>query len=180
MDEDVSPLREMIPVLALPAHGREAEIYATEKERAAISKMFGLESVDSLQASFHVTKGTGPLITVQGSLTADVMQTCSVTLEPVKETVAADIAMTFTLDPAVTTRDVDINVQDADPPDPVIDGHIDLGAIALEHFALNLNPYPRAEGVNFDDRLAAGAPEPADSAHQSPFSVLKKLQQTEK
>jgi hypothetical protein len=36
---------------------------------------------------------------------------------------------------------------DEDEPDPVIDGKIDLGALAAEFFALGLDPYPRKPGA---------------------------------
>ncbi len=39
-----------------------------------------------------------------------------------------------------------------DPPDPIIDGKIDLGALAAEFFALGLDPYPRKPGVAVDRR----------------------------
>ena len=54
---------------------------------------------------------------------------------------------------------------DEDEPDPVIDGKIDLGALAQEFFALGLDPYPRKPGVAFEQGAESA---PADS----PFSAL--------
>ena len=51
-----------------------------------------------------------------------------------------------------------------DEPDPLIDGKIDLGALAAEFFALGLDPYPRKPGVSFE------APE--DAADDSPLADL--------
>ena len=42
-----------------------------------------------------------------------------------------------------------VSLADEDDPDPVIDGKIDLGALAAEFFALGLDPYPRKPGVEF-------------------------------
>ena len=39
------------------------------------------------------------------------------------------------------------SIDDEDEPDPIIDGKIDLGALAAEFFALGLDPYPRKPGV---------------------------------
>ena len=36
-----------------------------------------------------------------------------------------------------------------DAPDPIVDGKIDLGALAAEFLALGLDPYPRKPGVAF-------------------------------
>ena len=56
---------------------------------------------------------------------------------------------------------------DEDEPDPIIDGKIDLGALAAEFFALGLDPYPRKPGATFEESTES---EPADS----PFSALAK------
>ena len=42
-----------------------------------------------------------------------------------------------------------VELADEDRPDPVVDGKIDLGAVAAEFFALGLDPYPRKPGVEF-------------------------------
>ena len=53
-----------------------------------------------------------------------------------------------------------------DEPDPLIDGKIDLGALAAEFFALGLDPYPRKPGVAFEPPVE---PEP----EATPFAVLR-------
>ena len=47
----------------------------------------------------------------------------------------------------------------------MIDGRIDLGALAAEFFALGLDPYPRKPGAEF---VAPPEPAPPDS----PFAAL--------
>ena len=46
-----------------------------------------------------------------------------------------------------------------DPRDPIMNGQIDLGALAAEFLALNLDLYPRKPGVTFENMLAAKCPE---------------------
>ena len=53
-----------------------------------------------------------------------------------------------------------------DEPDPLVDGKIDLGALAAEFFALGLDPYPRKPGVAFEP---PAEPEP----QATPFAVLR-------
>ncbi|MFZ3327701.1 MAG: hypothetical protein WA231_18240 [Methylocella sp.] len=55
------------------------------------------------------------------------------------------------------------------PPDPIINGQIDLGALAAEFLALNLDLYPRKPGVTFEDTSVGGEA----SAIDSPFAVLR-------
>ena len=54
---------------------------------------------------------------------------------------------------------------DESDTDPIVDGKIDLGALAAEFFALGLDPYPRKPGVSFE------SPEEPE-ATVSPFSAL--------
>ena len=56
----------------------------------------------------------------------------------------------------------------ADAPDPIVDGKIDLGALAAEFLALGLDPYPRKPGAEF-------APPAADEPPDSPFDALAKI-----
>ena len=58
-----------------------------------------------------------------------------------------------------------VEVGGEDPPDPIVDGKIDLGALAAEFLALGLDPYPRKPGVAFDP------PEP-QGGRDSPFAAL--------
>ena len=68
--------------------------------------------------------------------------------------------------PAGPLRETEtVSIADEDEPDLVIEGKIDIGALAAELFALGLNPYPRKPGVEFV------APAKSARAH-SPFAAL--------
>jgi hypothetical protein len=54
-----------------------------------------------------------------------------------------------------------------EPPDEIVNGHIDLGALTAEFLALGLDPYPRKPGVDFDYK--------GDDKPDSPFAALAKL-----
>jgi hypothetical protein len=58
---------------------------------------------------------------------------------------------------------------ESDPPDPIIDGTIDVGALVAEFLALGLDPYPKKPGVEF-----VPVSVPAEK-EERPFDVLKKL-----
>ena len=55
-----------------------------------------------------------------------------------------------------------------EPPDEIVNGQIDLGALTAEFLALGLDPYPRKPGVDFSYQ---DAPDEKDS----PFAALGKL-----
>jgi hypothetical protein len=40
-------------------------------------------------------------------------------------------------------------IGEEEEPDPIVDGKIDLGALAAEFMILGLDPYPRKPGVDF-------------------------------
>ena len=65
---------------------------------------------------------------------------------------------------------------DSDPPEPVEDGHIDLGAVAAEFLALGLDPYPRKPGIAFSgDGLVAEQDEAPEEKPDNPFAALARL-----
>ena len=56
-------------------------------------------------------------------------------------------------------------IEDNDPPDLIIDGHIDLGAVTVEFLALGLDPFPRKPDAKFSYI------DPADQK-ENPFAKL--------
>jgi uncharacterized metal-binding protein YceD (DUF177 family) len=174
MTLSAAPLTHTIPVTSLPADGREVAVTATPGECAAIAENFGLVACNSLKAVITLGRAGGPLITVQGHIDAEVVQECCVTLEPVTNQVDADFALTFTLDPERSQSEVEIDVDDADPPEAVENGEIDVGALACEHLALNLDPYPRKPGAAFAT-ASSGDGDDLPPAVNSPFAVLSGL-----
>ena len=56
-----------------------------------------------------------------------------------------------------------------DPPEPLVHGRIDLGALAIEFLVLGINPYPRKSDVVFEPPAVASDPQ------EHPFSALKSL-----
>jgi len=163
------PFSRPIKVDPLPRGGLEQAIEANAQERAALAALNGLPGIERLAARFDIVKwGRG--VEVEGELTARVTQTCVVSLEPFEVDIDEPIAVKFLPpdakppQPAPAAHDI----EDEDAPDPLIDGRIDLGAIASEFLTLALDPYPRKPGVAFEPPGDAPAPD-------SPFSRLRAL-----
>ena len=103
-----------------------------------------------LAASFDVTRrGSG--LHVSGQVSARVGQTCVVTLEPIESAVeeAVDLHSCRRAD-AVRAQSARKRSHGGDePPEPLMDGRLDLGALATEFLILGIDPYPRKPGAEF-------------------------------
>jgi uncharacterized metal-binding protein YceD (DUF177 family) len=175
---DTLPFSRPIDVSAIPATGLERTIEAAAGERAAIAKEYGIPEVRSFAAAFTVGREAGGLIRVEGRVTADIIQNCVVSLVPVEQTI--DEAVDFRLVEAGSRRaeallrpaaEVISDPGAADPPDVLAGSTLDLGGVALEHFLLAVDLYPRAPGAELPADVAKSPGEGSDS----PFAVLARL-----
>jgi hypothetical protein len=92
-----------------------------------------------------------------------------VTLEPIENEIREPIDLVFAPPQDPLHPDVEVTPTD-DPPETLIDGSVDLGAVSTEFLILGIDPYPRKPGAVFG---AATIGE--DAAH--PFAALAKLKQ---
>ncbi len=160
----------------------EVDIAAKPEEKAAIAQMIGVEAVDSLTAHFKVTRLARSVMHVEGEVHARLVRLCGVSLEPFEVEVTEPVDLKFAPEnSAVAPGKEDAAIaeslilsMDEDPPDPIIDGKIDLGAVSVEFVALGLDPYPRKPGIEFDHAALQPDSQPTDS----PFSVLAGLRST--
>jgi uncharacterized metal-binding protein YceD (DUF177 family) len=173
VSEKVMPWRAPVAVAEIPEHGLHRDIEANETERLAIAALTGLRELPRLSASFDLTHAGGGSVLVRGRVRAEAGQTCVVTLEPLTTEVDEDVDVMFSSDiqPAAgTTSDVEADDTLAeDPPEPIVGGRIDLGALAAEFLILGLDPYPRKPGVVFEPVV-----QPVDPADH-PFAALASL-----
>jgi len=157
--------------------GVEERIVARPAEREALAKRFGLLGLPMLEAELSVDHAQGGMIAVKGSLCADVVQQCVVTLEPLPAHITDTIDMLYA--PAAL---LDVGASpphnaahsdevDGEAPEPIVNGAIDLGELVAQHLAVALDPYPRKEGVSIDAKFAGS--EKASTV--SPFAKLKAL-----
>ena len=169
---DAPPFSRKVRVDALPADGLIQTIEASPEERAALAALNRLPAIASLAATFAVRRSGRSGARVTGEVHAEITQVCVVSLEPFAATLDEPVDVRFAPAEAAETarrvREDDaemVEVGGEDPPDPMVDGRIDLGALAAEFFALGLDPYPRKPGVAFDP------PEP-QGGQDSPFAAL--------
>ena len=140
-------------------------------ERAVIAKDLGLAALPALTANL-ILKAWMDGAEITGRFDAVVEQVCAVSLENFEQPLSGEIAVRVVpagsdQAPEPTGGEVDYDPDAPDPPD-ILDGEtIDLTAYVIEHLALEIDPFARKPGVEFDY-----TPEPEP---ESPFAVLKNL-----
>ena len=165
------PFSRVVRVDALPKEGQTFAIEANPTERAELAEFNKLPSIEVLTASLNLRHTGRGGVRVTGAVHADLTQVCGVSLDPFPASVdeAIDVRFAPATEEAALRRPSrepdEISMADEDAPDPIIDGKIDLGALAAEFFTLGLDPYPRKPGALFD------SPEETGSV-DSPFSSL--------
>lgn len=169
MIEKGLPWHAAVAVAAIPEEGLHRDIEANEAERQAIASIAGLRDLPRLAASFDLVPAGDGQVLVRGRVQATVGQTCVVTLDPLTSEIDEQVDVTFA--PAVEQVPArpDSDEDTEDPPEPIVNGEIDLGSLAAEFLILGLDPYPRKPGVAFEPVI-----QPADPADH-PFAALATL-----
>jgi uncharacterized metal-binding protein YceD (DUF177 family) len=162
-----------VAVEDVPESGLHVDLEADGPTRAAIAQAAGLRDLMRLEASFDLSRHGRGGLRVDGEMSATVGQTCVVSLEPTESDIHESIDLVFTPSSGATLADesgeATMRFGDAEPPEPLIGGEVDLGAIVTEFLMLGIDPYPRKEGVEFEP--PAGHDDPTDH----PFAALAAL-----
>ncbi len=156
----------------VPESGLHVDLDADGAIRAALAKAAGLRDLPRLAASLDVSRHGRGGLRVEGELSATLGQTCVVSLEPIESAIHESIDLVFvpsaTASLADESGEATMQFGDAEPPEPLVGGAVDLGAIVTEFLILTIDPYPRKEGAEFE------APRQDDpSGH--PFAALAAL-----
>lgn len=174
-----------VPVDIRKLYDAPKKLAANADECAALAARFGLEAINSLTACIGYHE-EGKTIIAKGTLSADIIQQCVISLEPFASTVTQDFAIGFC--PAQTMQAIfaegeaaegeaagepsfEIEADDCDIM-PYEDGRFDIGEAVAQTFALALNPFPRgpdAEQVAQKHGLVTAVPK------DNPFAVLQQL-----
>jgi uncharacterized metal-binding protein YceD (DUF177 family) len=162
----------LIPVDRIPEAGLDERIEADDSERAALSRRFDLPEIRSFAADFHVTPWRRGRIHVQGTVNAELVQRCVITLDSFPVELVFPVERFFI---AEGTRHDHVEELEGDEPDIVNGGAIDLGELAAEELALNIDPYPRKPGAELAAEIGGVQPENEEGKGDSPFAALRKL-----
>jgi hypothetical protein len=170
------PWRVRVMVTEIPAVGLHRDIEPSPVQRRAMAELAGLREILSANASLDVTVMSGGRFHVGGRVRARVGQTCVVTLDPIENEIDEPIDVVFAPPEQIPELAELVDeakegaIETPDPPEPILDGAIDLGRLATDALFLAIDPYPRRRDAVFEPPV-----EPADpDAH--PFAALKALQ----
>jgi len=154
----------------VPETGLHMDIEADAGARAAVAAAAGVNEVPRLTAAFDVARHGRDGLRVLGTVSARVGQTCVVTLEPVENEIEEPVDVVFVPPSALGPigNEVNLGAEAVEPPEPLIDGVVDLGVVAAEFLMLAIDPYPRKPGAVFE-------PPQNTDAGSHPFAALSAL-----
>ena len=176
MIDKESPWSVPIVVTQIPDTGVHRDIEAGAAERAAIAVVGDLRDVLSASASFDIMPIGQGRISVVGSVKARIGQTCVVTLDPIENDLDETIDLIFAPEEQIPQladlidEAAEGDGEVADPPEPILNGIIDLGRVATDALFLGVDPYPRKPEAVFE------SPTIPDDPADHPFAALKALQ----
>lgn len=128
----------------------ERHISADADERAAIARRLGLVGLERCEAwvALRRLKG-GRRLAITGRLRAEVVQTCVVSLESFSAGIEESFSLHYAAASPLAGKEVQVGLDDADAPEPLVGNEIDIGEVVTQHLSLALDPYPRKPGATF-------------------------------
>lgn len=162
-----------LKVDAIPDTGLSRSIEASPEVCAAVAQLAEVRAISGLKATFDLRR-VGDVVNVTGRVTAQVGQNCVVTLDPLEFAIDETIEVLFAPVPEEGTEAHDAHRRKTEEelPEPLLDGVIDLGAVACEFLILGIEPYPRKPGVEF-------TPPEVEQDGPHPFAALAALKKNE-
>ena len=167
------PFSRPVRVRDVPATGQKITLDANADERADLAAGLGIPAIERLAAEIEVLPLDGGALRVRGTIDSDLLQTCIVTLDPVRQTVRETFDVLFLPEEHRSgdgAKTVLLDPMDDEDRDYYKDGKLDLGPIIAEHLALGLDSYPRLSGTDFPAHI-----EDDTSDRISPFESLRQL-----
>jgi hypothetical protein len=142
-----------------------------EAVRKALARQLGLVSLDRLEADIALASWMDGA-ELSGWIKATVVQTCSITAEPLESEIDAGFSVRLVPEgsaniPQLEGVEIEIDAEADDAPDVLESEVIDVSQYVVEHLSLELDPFPRKPGAVFEP--------PVDPTPLSPFAALAAL-----
>jgi uncharacterized metal-binding protein YceD (DUF177 family) len=174
MSDHPPPYTYPFELASLSDRGAELALSPDPAERARIAAWLDALEVPRLDGTIRLSRLDDGVYSYHAEFTADVVQACVVTLEPVPSHHSGSATRLYRViakNPRRSPRNEDIGAagDDDDAPELLTSSLLDLAAPVLEELSLLLDPYPRAPGVTFEP------PKDESKGADSPFAVLAKL-----
>ena len=190
MTNATSPTPEFTHVVDLSTladGGRSLHLQADDATRQALAARLGLLALPALEAQIRLTRRPDGLVHAGGTITAEVTQSCIVTLVPVTQHLLEEIDELFVppvaherwiaegglMDPELVDTEILDPFALAEPLDSDL---LDIGEVVAQLLSLALDPYPRAPGAqNTIGESLDGDAEEAIEPPAGPFAILEKF-----
>ena len=180
MTDHADPWSVPVVVAQIPDSGLHREIEAGPAAREAMADIAGLREILSASASLDLTLEKAGRVHVTGRVRARIGQTCVVSLDPIENDIDEAIDLIFAPPEQIpeladlVDEAAESDTEIPDPPEPIVNGVIDLGRVATDALFLGIDPYPRKPDAVFEPLIEAADPE------DHPFAALKALQPSAK
>ena len=180
MKDHADPWSVPVVVAQIPDSGLHREIEAGRAAREAMADIAGLREILSASASLDLTLEKAGRVHVTGRVRARIGQTCVVSLDPIENDIDEAIDLIFAPPEQIleladlVDEAAESDTEIPDPPEPIVNGVIDLGRVATDALFLGIDPYPRKPDAVFEPVIEAADPE------DHPFAALKALQPSAK
>ena len=169
---DDMPLHSWVhATVDVPAGGLERTRAASDEERRAICKTLNLASLERLEARYRISSLAGGGWRLSGSVRANLVQNCVVTLEPVPSAIDESFDVEFWRETGDNQGGEDKSVLNGPDVEPLPDDQIPAGRIVFETLSSSIDPYPRKAGAAFEWQDS----EAGEAQKSNPFSVLVRL-----
>lgn len=176
----------LVDAQTVTSHPQKMRIAASEEERKALCVRLGVNNISSLSADVTLHREKGNVIRVNGMMRAHVLQTCSVTADPMQTQIEetfegwfADQERIVMLAKARHERlgrmaDSEVPILDEnEDPEPLVNGMIDIGELVVQHLSLAIDAFPRRRGLEDTEILDVSAGDMGAHLRRNPFEALK-------
>ena len=171
------PLHRPYELSDLGAGGAEIRIRANEEELHRLADWLSVAEVRCFEAEVRLRRSGSDRFVYDAGLEALVVQSCVVTLAAVPRTYRLAVRRLLEVHGGIRRRTesadkagvISLTLDEDDTHEDLNSFRYDLALPLLEELSLGLDPYPRAEGVEFTPPAELAAPE------DSPFAALAKF-----
>ena len=179
-----SALAHPVNVTRLPSKGLNIKLEPDQDVRTKLAAQCNVLSISEFSALLNVKPWHKDGVRVSGPLRATLVQSCIVTLEPVSDQIDTLIDAVFVPNTSklakphidAETRELIVEAEGDDVPELFELPNLDVGAVAVEFFALELNPYPKSPNAGETDATLAEQGENIEhDVKENPFAALAKI-----
>lgn len=150
------------------------QVVPGREDLVALAKYLDIIAVSKLRLDASLILHRDGSVDLSGRLGASVTQPCVISLAPVKTRIDEPVERRYV--PHLSAPDDDHQMADDEDIVEPLSNPIDLGAVLVEHLALALPPFPRAENASLSARqFTEPGQTPMSDDDAKPFAGLAEL-----